>query len=278
MEKRAFPRFPYKMKAFALDTGREVLFQSEDISAGGVYLTGSLDVAVGETLWLRFEVSTTRDGREWVYPVDAEIEVVRVTKGAGGVVQGFAGRWRSIVSHADIEPLLEFLRRVLSLTAGFIQAFEPRNDLDKPSFVFAFPGPEARVQETGKAGAESGAQKGPEARRTGIYVILPITYRVGDEEYEGRAIKMREHGVRIATNGPLPEAYRKVLIRIPVRQKDRVAYVELWSTVTSVRRAMGEGEGQFEVEFALTNEPESLAAYRRIVDQLTRALSDSQGL
>ncbi len=294
MEKRTAPRFPFKMRAYALDSGPAVTFETADISASGVYLMGDPRVALGESLWLRLELIVTREGKEWVFPVDAEVEVVRVTKGPDGNATGFAGRWRSVASHGDMEPIREFLRRVLAISSGFVQTVEPRNELDRPSYVFTFPPPEmiedSAPRAVGPRPTESpGILEDPAAFlderraegqsiRTGIYVVLPMTYRVDDEEYEGRAVKLREHGMRVATNGILPEVYRRVMVRIPVRQKDKATMLELVSTVTTVRRAVGEGEGQFEVEFGLTNDPEQLAMYRKVLERLSQTLVSSRGL
>lgn len=292
MDKRAAPRFPFRMRAYALDSGREITFESEDISAGGVYLLGDPRVSVGEMLWLRLELVIDREGKEWVYPVDAEVEVVRVTKGSEGEALGFAGRWRSVSSHGDIEPIREFLRRILSISSGFVQVIKPRSELDRPSYVFTFAQPE-RMEEspvgplpTGgtatvlddPAAFLDGKRVEGQSIRTGIYVILPMTYRIDNDEYEGRAVKLREHGMRIATNGPLPEVYRRVAVRIPMRHKDRPTSLELVATVTTIRRGADEGEGQFEVEFGLANDPNNLNTYRRILERLGKTLADSQGL
>jgi len=294
MEQRASPRFPFRMKAYALDTGREVTFESEDISAGGVYLHGNPRVPVGSSVWMRFEIATTRDGKEWVYPVDAEIEVVRVTRANGDDVRGFAGRWISVASAGSIEPLCEFLRRVLSMTAGFIQVVEPRNEFEKPFYVYAFLNSPAR-EGTADARAASGPDQTPDVLenpasfldskpkegqsiRTGIYVVLPMTYRLDDAEYEGRAVKVREHGMRIATSGPLPEVYQRIAVRIPMKRRDHLAFLELIATVTTIRRGGSEGEGQFDVEFGLANDPDALATFRKILDRLNQTLSESRGL
>lgn len=293
MDKRAAPRFPFKMRAYALDGGRQVTFESEDISAGGVYLLGDPRVAEGDPLWLRLELVIAREGKEWVYPVDAEVEVVRVTRGSDGEALGFAGRWRTVSSHGDIEPIREFLRRVLSISSGFVQRVGPRTELDKPLYVFTFPTPEPLEESAPKAVAKpdeaagiledpaaylDGSRVSGQSVRTGIYVILPMTYRMDDDEYEGRAVKLREHGMRIATNGPLPEVYRRVAVRIPMRHKDRPTSLELVSTVTTLRRGAGEGEGQFEVEFGLANDPDKLNTYRKMLERLSKTLADSQGL
>lgn len=292
MDKRAAPRFPFRMRAYALESGREVTFESEDISAGGVYLLGDPRASVGDPLWLRLELVVARDGKEWVYPLDAEIEVVRITKGPGGDSLGFAGRWRSVASHGSIEPIRKFLRRILSISSGFVQMLEPRNTWDQPTYVFVFPRTETQGESA--PGAPPSHQSATilddpgafldtkrtegQSIRTGIYVVLPMTYRVDDEEYEGRAIKLLEHGMRIATNGALPEVYRRVTIRIPTRLRDRPSVLELVATVIRTRPGVQEGEGQFEVEFALTNDPGNLGTYRRILERLEKTLASSQGL
>lgn len=293
MDKRAAPRFPFKMRAYALDSGRRVTFESEDISAGGIYLLGDPQVAEGDGLWLRLELVVSREGKEWVYPVDAEVQVVRVTRGSGGEAVGFAGRWRTVSSHGDIEPIREFLRRILSISSGFVQRVGPRTELDQASYVFTFPAPEPIEESAPRAvtGPDEaagiledpaafldGRRVSGQSVRTGIYVILPMTYRMDDDEYEGRAVKLKEHGMRIATNGPLPEVYRRVVVRIPMRRKDKTTSLDLISTVTTIRRGAGEGEGQFEVEFGLANDPENLSTYRKILERLSQTLADTQGL
>lgn len=295
MEKRAHPRIPYKFRAYDIDTGREITFESEDISAGGLYLHGDPRVPVGGRLWIRMELVVTRDGKEWIFPVDAEVEVVRLTRGPSGEVIGFGARWRSVVSHKDMEPLREFLKNILGMSCGFVQTLPPRNELDSPSYVFVFsnePSPPKAETVEGPKTSQEGApvsildnpgafldrSKGsPQSLRTGIYVILPMTYRIDGDEYEARAVKLREHGMRIATTGPLPEIYRRVTVRIPVTQRNKKAFIEIVCTVTAVKGGSNEGEGQFEVEFGLSNNPESLAMYRKILDRLNQTLSQSRG-
>ncbi len=63
-----------------------------------------------------------------------------------------------------------------------------------------------------------------------------------------------------------------------MRHKDRPTSLELTSTVTTVRRGAGEGEGQFEVEFGLANDPDRLNAYRKILERLSQTLAESRGV
>jgi len=312
------------MRAYSLGEGEGKSFETVDISAGGTYLSGDPEVAKNTVIWLRLELVSFRDGKEWVYPLDAEVDVVRVTRDPEQGPVGFACRWVSIVSHGDIRPIQEFLHRVLNISSGFVEVLSPRDEGSSQSYAFAFPdsglakeGPapdakdgedteEAEEDEAAEEDATDpdgsiskgdgeepeegatiienpaafldGSEQAPHPKRTGIYVVLPITYSFDNGNFEGRAIKLHPHGMRISTNGDLPNAYQRIEVSIMIRRHDKQDKLKLTSTVTTVRQSAGEGDGQFEVEFSLGNDPDALEMYRRILDKLVHSLAESSGV
>jgi hypothetical protein len=100
--------------------------------------------------------------------------------------------------------------------------------------------------------------------------MMPLTFVTDEGEFEGRAVKLLPHGMRIATAESLPEAYRRVTVRIPVKHRDKASVVSLGGTVTTVRR--GSGDSQFEVELSLGNDPDAIAGYRRILEAIAESL------
>ena len=72
-----------------------------------------------------------------------------------------------------------------------------------------------------------------------------------------------------------PEAYRRVTIKIPIKKdKDKSSILALAGTVKAVRK--GAGDNPVEVELSLGNDPEALASYRRILDQLSQSLQSAR--
>lgn len=301
MEKRIDPRFPFTMKAHPLASEGDGVYETTDISAGGTYLMGEPGVPEGSVLWLRLELVSFRDGKEWVYPLDAEVEVVRITPGSDSSSGGFACRWLSVVSHGDIRPIQEFLRRVLSVSSGFVQAFKPKDQGSSQSFAFTFPdlgaakegpapelpldhddppredrdppAPDGPAINEDPAAFLDGQDQSPNPQRIGIYVVLPMNYTSEKGNFEGKAVKLHNHGLRVSTQGELPDAYQRVEVSIPVRRREKQEILSLQSTVTTLRPGRGEGDGQFEVEFSLGNDPDALAMYRKILDKLVQSLA-----
>ncbi|MBM4397720.1 MAG: PilZ domain-containing protein [Deltaproteobacteria bacterium] len=280
-ERRLDPRFPFAMKAFLLDVPGRTL-ETGDLSAGGAYIVGDLGAETGAILWLHLELATSQRGRDSMYPLDAEVQVMRLTRDLDGTVTGCGVRWLSVACSGDMAPLRHFLKAILSVSSGFVQAMRPREEGATPTFVFVFPrtgetreGPEP-VDPVDVTPPDPDADlitepTSPKASRTGIYVMLPITYDAGaGEPIEGRAIKLLPHTMRVSTSGELPDPYRRVTVRIAVKSREKPSVLALHGTVTTVRR--GTGDGQFEVEFSLGNEPDAIATYRRILDQLSRTL------
>lgn len=292
------------MKAHPLGQDGDGVYETTDISAGGTYLMGEPGVPEGDVLWLRLELVSFREGKEWVYPLDAEVEVVRITRGSEDSDSGFACRWLSVVSHGDIRPIQEFLRRVLSVSSGFVQAFKPRDQGSSQSFAFTFPtlgsareGPAADQPEADAPPADEsvdgepdgpainedpaafldGQDQSPNPQRIGIYVVLPMNYTSEKGNFDGKAVKLHNHGLRVSTQGELPDAYQRVEISIPVRRRDKQEVLTLQSTVTTLRPGRGDGDGQFEVEFSLGNDPDALAMYRKILDKLVQSLARESG-
>jgi hypothetical protein len=276
MEKRKCPRRTCSIKAFFYDPPSNDIIESRDVSAAGVYFSGDPHASEGSTVHLRMEISVKGNGDEKTFPVDGAVEVVRITKGSSGEVVGFGGRWIRVFCKGEISPVIDFLRSVLGVTGGFVQTIAPETASEPPYYVFQFPTSERGVESPVKPFAETEAIKEEsEARasRTGIYVVLPLRYRVGKDEFEGRAVKLRSNGLRIATNGLTPDVYSKIAIIIPTRHRQRLIDLELSATVTTVRAVSPAAEAQFEVEFSLANDAEKLMMYRRILDRLNESLS-----
>jgi hypothetical protein len=293
MDKRLDPRFPFTMKAYPLGAPSGKGFETTDLSAGGAYFRGDPDEPVGTMLWVRLELVVVQGVRESIFPLDAEIEVVRLGEGEDGTIQGFGARWLSVSCGGDMTPLQEFLKRVLSISAGFVQALRPLGaERGDPSYVFVFPragsvceGPAAPPPDAADPlSADEGAPETPGAEpapaddaqlqkmtRTGLYVMLPLTFEADGVRQDGRAVKLLPHSLRIASEGPMPGSYRRVTLRIPCHRKDRAETLTLVGLVTSQRK--GTGEQQFEVELSLGNPPDAVVAYKGLLDQIAKTLS-----
>lgn len=287
-ERRQDPRFPFTMRVYLLEGTPGQTFETSDLSGGGAYLIGDPGCEVGTILWLRLELAAVIKGRDTLYPLDAEVQVMRLTRTPDGKVGGFGVRWLSVQCHGDIAPLRHFLKAILSIGSGFVQALRPQEEGGTPSFLFVFPGPAAAREgpaipaepidvtpTDGQPGASEEVPGGGPRLPTGIYVLLPVTYTMDADPIEGRAVKLLPHAMRISTSGELPDPYRRVTVGIAVKNREKPAVLELAGTVTTVRR--GTGDGQFEVEFSLGNDPEAVATYRRILDQLSRTLRRPAG-
>jgi len=276
MEKRKHPRRTCSIKAFLYDPPSSEIIESRDVSASGVYFNGDPKVNEGAIVHLRMEITVKGNGEEKTFPVDSAVEVVRIAKGSSGEVLGFGGRWVRVFCRGEIKPVTEFLRSVLGVTGGFVQTISPETASEPPYYVFQFPTGEKEMQCSAQPSEEVQAPKEetePKVSRTGIYVVMPIRYRVGNEEFEGRAVKLSSNGLRIATNGMTPDVYSKITIIIPTRHKDRLVDLELMATVTTVRAVSPGAEARFEVEFSLANDAEKLRMYRRILDRVNESLS-----
>lgn len=293
MDKRLDPRFPFTMKAYPLGGPAGTGFETTDLSAGGAFFRGDPNEPSGTMLWVRLELVVTQGARESIFPLDAEIEIVRLMQAEDGTVQGFGARWLSVSCGGDLTPLQEFLKRVLSISAGFVQALRPQGtDRGDPAYVFVFPradsvceGPAAPVPETESERPAAGNQEMarsdasattedaglPRMTRTGLYVILPLTFEADGVRQEGRAIKLLPHSLRIASEGPMPGSYRRVTLRIPVAGKDRAETLTLVGLVTSQRK--GTADQQFEVELSLGNPPDAVVAYKGLLDQMAKTSS-----
>ncbi len=64
----------------------------------------------------------------------------------------------------------------------------------------------------------------------------------------------------------MPGSYRRVTLRIPFHRRNRAEVLTLVGLVTSHRK--GTGEQQFEVELSLGNPPDSVLAYKGLLDQM----------
>lgn len=277
-ERRKDPRIPYRIKAFMGEIGEGRLFETTDVSAGGVYFTNDPGVGVGSTVLMRLEYSTTKGSKEYVFPLLAEVEVVRLSR-IDNTVLGFGARWISIASRGEVTPLFEFLRETLTIRKGFVQAMKPEG-ADVPSiYVFDFPRLNTSTQGQGKVldTEITPVPKDEEPYKragTGLYVVLPIIFVTDAGEFEGTALKLMDRGIRVSTRANLPEPYKKITIRIPAKVKDRSSLMNLFATVTAVRKPASEtGEGQFEAEFILSNDPKIMEEYRLYLDHLQEKAS-----
>jgi len=276
MERRRHPRRSCSIKASFYDPATNAIVESSDVSASGVYFKGDPQVSEGSIVYLRMEITEKAEGNEKTFPVDGAVEVVRITRTPTGEVEGFGGRWVRVSCRGDVKPIIHFLRMVLGVTAGFVQTIEPEGASDPPYYVFQFPTFESNTGASAKSSEPmTASQEEPGERflRTGVYVVLPLRYRIGQEEFEGRAIKLRSNGLRIATSGSAPPVYSKVTVIIPSRHRNKLFDLELLATVTTVRALSPGTEAQFEVEFSLANDSEKLAMYRRILERVNESLA-----
>jgi hypothetical protein len=284
-ERRIDPRFRYTMKAYTAD-GEARAFETTDVSASGAYFSGDPSVADGAGLALRLELATTdSQGRPTLYPLDAEVVIARTSPASDGTVQGFGARWVAVSCEGDLQPLRQFLKAILSISAGFVQTIPPvaGDDEGAPLYRFVFPGPAAPRPEPQKAppAPSPRAERATETRllsdlqvqqetRTGVYLLLPVMVAYDGEEYEAKVVKMLPHNLRLSSGHSLPAPYHRLTIKIAVKHRDKPGSLDLQGTVTAVRP--GQGDNQFEVELSLGNEPEALAQYRKILDGIVATL------
>jgi len=286
-ERRLGRRILKMMRAFPLEGAGEMVLESDNVSARGAYFIGDPGFPVGATPWLRLEVGSEQRGRESLFPLCVQVRVARLSRSGDGSVAGFGGEWLVAWSAGDPVPLQEFLRQTLALEGGFIEKVPPSEPGRALSFVHVFPAAGAWVSPAAASRIAS-APSSPEIRidepldldfktplpiadrnAISIYTSMPLSWVVEEGEFEGRAVKMHAMGLRIASPSQPPAAYRKVQIRIPVRQKDRSAFVSLAATVVTSRPSRDPGqEHQFEVQWTLGNDPDSLRLYRKILDRL----------
>jgi hypothetical protein len=278
MERRIDPRFPLVIHAKTPDSPSRV-FTSTDVSTGGVYFLGDPGIRTGESMWLDLDLVNAVRRTEGPPPLCAEVLVARISAGPDGVPVGFGARWLTAISREDVAPLRDLLRGILSISTGFVQALKPQDFGGVPAYVFVFP--KAGVAREGsprgagreRAAAETEGTMEPKRTRTGIYGMLSLTYLLDDGEYEGQAVKLLPHGMRIQTQTRLPDAYRSLTILIPVKTEKADA-LSLKGTVIAVKRAVADGPAQFEVELGIGNDPSALAAYRAILDKLSQTGGD----
>ena len=285
MERRADPRRHFGMKAFAFDDGDPRVFETQDVSAGGVFLAGDPGCGPGQSVTVRLELLTESGDGDLVYPLDASVAVVRVRTAGDGGVDGFGARWEWVECSGDVAPLREFLRRVLGISSGFVEAFRPGDAGLGRTFAFVFPkagsareGPEREVADD-EAPPEPGRVEFEEdlrRRSSGVYVLMPVTFDAGQGECDARAIKLGAHGMRLTTSADQPSTYRRVIVRIPMLQRDKPGVLQLVGSVVTVRP--GVTDHQFEVQFSLGNEPDVLATYRLIVEHAGQSLRTTKGL
>ena len=308
MERRGNQRFPLAMKAFPLGGSPESMLETDNVSSSGAYFVGDPGVQAGAHVWLRLELGTAQRVRESIYPLCMQVHVARLSQSGDGSVAGFGAEWRAAWCPDDATPLKEFLRRTLSLSSGYIQTVPPATADGRTSFLYVFPAgatampvatpapapaevltPYEEQMALDAAPAPAKAPADPSAMvangvdldgktplpgetRSGlaVYVAVPLTWALDSEEFEGRAIKMTTSGVRVATLADLPGSYRRITIRIPIRQRDRSGTLALSGTVVNQRPPREEGqEAQFEVQLTLGNDPESLHLYRKLLDRLS---------
>lgn len=281
MDKRKDPRFPFRMKAFPLSGRPGSDLETQEVSAGGALFAGDPGVPVGESLWVRLELGTQQRGRDSLFPLFAEVRIVRLLENPDQGVTGFGARWLRVFSRGDVTPLREFLRRTLSIASGFVQTIPPAAPGEPTRFLFAFPNASDQPpasDDDAPIPAQDGATTPPDAsvrpaaadaRPQVIYATVPLTWTVDDRDFEGRTVKMSQHAMRVSTDAELPPTYRRVTLTLPTGGRGRHAVLTLTGTVTTRRPPVQEGdEGLFEVSLTLGNDPESLHQYRTLLDRL----------
>jgi hypothetical protein len=297
-ERRVEKRFPLAMKAFPLGGTAETVLESDNVSTSGAYFVGDPGMPSGAALWIRLELGTLQRGRESVYPLCAQVRIARLSRSGDGSVAGFGAEWLAAWSPDDPTPLKEFLRRTLSLSTGYIQTIPPTAD-GRTAFLYVFPageapavaGPTVYEQQADPVGAGASASTPAALEKIGldepldldfktplpmdgragaaVYTAVPLTWATDEGEFEGRAIKLFGTGLRVACSGEVPGAYRRIVLRIPIRQRDRSGTLALNGTVVTQRPGRSEGEEhQFEVQLTLGNDPDSLHLYRKLLDRL----------
>lgn len=289
MEERRLGRRVLKMmRAFPLEGTGEVVLESDNVSAKGAYFIGDPGFPVGATPWLRLEVGSDLRGKENLFPLCVQVRVARLSRSGDGSVAGFGSEWLVAWCAGDVVPLQEFLRQTLSVNGGFIEKIPPSEPGRAVSFVHVFPAAGAHVPPAPSSSREANPPSSPEIRieepldldfktplpvadrsAISLYTSIPLSWIADDGEFEGRAVKMHAMGVRIASPHPPPPVYRKVQVRIPVRQKDKSAFLPLAATVVTSRPSRDPSqEHQFEVQWTLGNDPDTLRLYRKILDHL----------
>lgn len=284
MDKRKDSRFPFRMKAFALTGAPGRPFETQEVSAGGALFAGEPGVPTGATMWIRLELGTQQRGRDSLFPLNAEVRVVRVLQGPDQTTTGFGTQWIRVTCRDDIAPLREFLRRTLSISSGFVQTVPTGPGGEGPTYLYVFPGgnepppaPEAAepVPLSGQyAAPDVDAQRASDGRPSVVYAVVPLTWSLDDSDFEGRTVKMSQHAMRVSTAAELPGTYRRVTLTLPTGGRGKNAWLTLTGTVTTQRPPAQEGdEGLFEVTLTLGNDPDSLGQYRAVLDRLAATMT-----
>lgn len=290
MEERRLGRRILKvMRAFPLEGTGEVVLESDNVSARGAYFIGDPGFPVGATPWLRLEVGSDLRGQETLFPLCVQVRVARLSRSGDGSVAGFGSEWLVAWCAGDPVPLQEFLRQTLSVTGGYIEKIPPSDPGRAVAFVHVFPAAGAWLAPAASPARNGNAPSSPEIRieepldldfktplpiadrsAISLYTSMPLSWISDEGEFEGRAVKMHAMGIRIASPHPPPPVYRKVQIRIPVRQKDKSAFLSLTATVVTSRPSRDSSQAhQFEVQWTLGNDPDTLRLYRKILDRLS---------
>lgn len=281
MDNRRDSRFPFRMKVFPLHASTTTSLETEEVSAGGALFSGDPGVPAGSTIWLRLELGTQQRGRDSLFPLNAEVRVVRLVQAPDGAVTGFGAQWIRVVCRDDIAPLREFLRRTLSIASGFVQTLPASTPGRGPSYLYVFPGgqeppPAPEVAEPvvpsrphARQDPDVGRLTPGESKAAIVYAAVPLTWSLEDHEFEGRTVKMSQHAMRISTAADLPGTYRRVSLTLPTGGRGKSAWLTLTGTVATQRAPAQEGdEGIFDVTLTLGNDPDSLAQYRTLLDRL----------
>ncbi len=286
MDKRKDPRFPFRMRAFPLSGAPDQALETREMSAGGALFVGDPGVSAGTPLWIRLELGTKQRGRDSLFPLIAEVRVVRLIQAPDGSVSGFGSQWIRVFSRNDITPLREFLRRTLAISSGFVQTVAPTEPGGSPRFLFVFsagsePPPAPEVAEPVPQAAAPQGPEDTDPRNVGVdpkfqvvYATVPLTWTVDDRDFEGRTNKLSQHAMRISTDSELPGTYRRVTLTLPTGGRGKNAVLTLTGTVTTQRPPAQEGdEGLFEVRLTLGNDPNSLQQYRSLLERLSATVS-----
>ncbi|HOE81392.1 MAG TPA: PilZ domain-containing protein [Myxococcota bacterium] len=264
MESRRNQRVPLKIKALPLEGGSTEPLETIEISAGGALFFGNPGVPAGSIIWIQLE-PTNNTG----LPLNIQLRVVRLVQSPDGTVTGFGAQWIRIFSQDSIEPLQLFLKRTLSITSGFIQTVPAGGEFQGPLYLYVFPAGYESAPSSGAA--EPVAQPQPKPSGTqAIFAEVPLTWSADGQEFEGRAVKMSTHAMRVATSANPPGTYKRISITLPTGGRGRNAWLTLEGTVATQRAPSQEGDsGVFDVTFTLGNTPDALNQYRILLERLS---------
>ncbi len=255
IDRRSEPRIPFPMWAVPKIAGAKP-WKVIDVSPGGAALIG--DTIIPEGAMLEVQLSAPfleRPGSK--LEVLATVEVVRhiYTESDSPVGMGIA--WLSAVARGPHAAFRDFLRGILCIESGFIQASELP---DVNEYVFS----RSALPIAGEVPVSPGQQPQQNSAPGAFQVTFPTIFQTDKLKGTGFAIKVMTHAMRIATKATPPDPYNRIKIGIKIGED----LLELAGTVGNVKKA-GEGqESRFDIQLSLGNNPGHLTAYRKHIEEL----------